>query len=389
MARTISARALESINTGPTVATKITVTKPGGEAIELAHAPGWEVAEVGPVAGTRLTIGSVTFEPTTGVDDLFETVGWPGAEFDAYVGINLGTSIEYIQVFHGYVVDGSSRRNSLGVTCSLADPWSYFDRIPFTDPLATTTDTRANLIGSVFDSIQLGVTVIVTGDGGTVSQVGVYTGTRGQAAGQLATDGKLQAGFDGDGDLVIKDQPDVTGAITALWQFKSGDASRLTEFGVIANDLPTIVAGTLERTRPWAESLVNAVAVIPAGEWQAWSVQKAYLTDEDDPRHEDNVGLRGVEITSNTIDNACDALLLAKNELTRRLRGSDERVRLQVVINPAIEADDPIWVAALPTVDDAGWAGTYIATSVTHSPSAGTTTIEAVSAAGYSLGQAA
>jgi hypothetical protein len=389
MARTITARALECINTGPTVATKITITKPGGEPITLNVAPGWEVTEAGPVAGTRLTISSITFEPTDGVDDLFGLVGWPGAQFDAYIGINLGTTVEYIPVFNGYVVDGSSRRDSQGVTASLADPWSYFDRIPFTDPLETTTDTRAQLIGDLFTTLQLGVSVIVTGDGGTVSQAGVYTNTRGQAAGQLATDGLLQAGFDGSGDLVIKDQPAINGTLTPTWRLKSGDASEATDFGILANDYPTIVAGTLERTRPWADSLINAVAVTPAGEWQAWSAQKAYLTDTTDPRHEDYVGLRGVEIASNTIDNTCDALTLAKNELARRLRGSAERMRVTCAINPAIEADDIIWVAALPTVDDPGWAGTYIITGVTHSPSAGTTALEAVSAAAYELGQVA
>lgn len=389
MARTISARALEAIQTGPTVATKVTATIPGGEPVELETTPGWDVSEVGPVAGTRLTIGAITFLPTPGVADLFGLVGWPGATFDAFIGINLGTTVEYIQVFHGMVVDGSSRRNTEGVTVSLADPWSYYDRIPFTEPLETTTDTRANLIGDLFTSLDLGVSVVTDADGGTVSQSGVYTNTRGQAAMQLATDGLLQAGFDGDGDLVIKAQPVLTGTLTPDWTLKSGDASGRTDFGLYATDYPTIVAGTLERSRTWADSLVNAVAVVPSGDWQAWSAQTAFLQDASDPRHQDFVGLRGIEVPSSTIDNACDALILAKTELTRRLRGSDERMRVTCVINPAIEADDVIYVGATETVDDLGWAGTYIITSVTHSDAAGTTSIEAVSAAGYTIGQTA
>lgn len=387
MARAISARALEVIRTGPRFTSLCNITLPGAEApIGLSTSRGWSVSEVGPVAGTRLSISSIQFLRWTSdpnLRDLFGLIGYPGAKFDISVGINLGTSIEYIPVFHGLAAEGSSRRNSLGVTASLADPWTYYDRIPFTRPLATTTDTRAQLIGQVFTDIGLGVPVVVTGDGGVVSQEGVYTNARGQAAMQLATDGKLQAGFNAEGDLVIKNQPDLNGPLTPVWQFRAG-GSLIPGLNV---ERPNIVAGTLERTRPWFDSLVNAVAVIPGGDWQPWSAQVARLTDATDPRHQDKVGLRGIEIVSHTIDNGCDALLLAKQELTRRLRATSERIKFQTTLNPAIECDDVISAAALPTVDDGGWSGTYITTSVTHSLAEGTTSIEAISSAGYSLGQ--
>lgn len=385
MARTLSDRALACIMAGPTITTRVTVTKPGADPVELETAPGWEVSEVGPIAGTRLTISSIQFLPTAGVDDLFVLVSWPGAVFDAAIGINLGGGqYEYIPVFQGRAVSDSSRRNSEGVTAALSDHWFYYDRIPYTEPLVTTTDTRANLIGQQFTALDLGVSVIIDADGGTVSQAGVYTNTRGQAATDLAADGKLQAGFDGDGDLVIKAQPDLS-SLAPVWTFRSGTEGPWTE-GALPTSYPTIVGGTLERTRALADALVNAVAVIPSGEWQTWSAQIARLTDPADPYHEDAIGLRGVEVSSSTIDNACDALLLAKNELTRRRRVAAETVRVTIVINPAVEVDDVAYLAALPVLDDPGWNGAYICTSVTHAPAAGTTTIEAVSASAYSIG---
>ena len=387
MARTISARALEVIATSPRFTSLCNISLPGADApIGLSTSRGWSVSEVGPVAGTRLSISSIQFLRWTSdpnLRDLFSLIGYPGAKFDISIGINLGTSYEYIPVFSGHAAEGSSRRNSLGVTASLADPWTYYDRIPFTRPLATTTDTRAQLIGGVFTDIGLGVSVVVDGDGGVVSQEGVYTNARGQAAMQLATDGKLQAGFNAEGDLVIKDQANLDGELVPVWTFRAG-GSLIPGLTV---DRPNIVAGSLERTRPWFDSLVNAVAVIPGGDWQPWSAQVARLTDTSDPRHESKVGLRPIEVVSNTIDNGCDALLLAKQELTRRLRGTDERVKFTTTLNPAIEADDVISVSALPTVDDSGWSGTYINTSVTHSLAEGTTSIEAISSVGYSLGQ--
>lgn len=381
MARTLSARALECIRTGPTVTDRCVITQPGFDPVVVEVSPGWSVSEKSTVAGTRLSVSSITFLPSTTdrqlIGDLFGLVGYPGAVFDIFVGINLGASIEWIPAFSGRVVDGSSRRNSLGVTAALSDHWSYYDRIPLAAPFTAAGDTRANLIAELFLSIGLGVSVVVEedADGGTISaaQAAIYTGSRSQAASQLATDGHLLVGFDGEGDLTIKAQPSLAGTITADWQFRGGEGG-------------TIAFGTLERKRPFAEALINGVRVTPKGEFQTWDAQTAILDNTDDPRHASRVGSRIIEVQSATLTTACDALDLALAELTRRLRGTDEKVQLTTAINPAVEADDYIYVAAGPTIEDPGWAGNYIATSVTHAPSAGTTTIEAVSATGYDLG---
>lgn len=386
MARDISSRALECLKTSPTIVTEVTVTPPGGDPVRLLTQQGWDVQETSVVAGTALGIGSIQFLPTDGVEDLFELVGWPGAVFDVRIGVNLGTTVEYFDNFQGRVVEGSSRRNKLGVTASLADHWPYYDGIPLAAPFVTTTATRAEQIANLFTMLDLSVSVIVEDDGGNVVKTATYTDRRGQPAADLAADGGLQVGFDGSGDLIIKAGPDLDNLVP-VWTFRSGTSGPYPE-GTLPTDYPTIVAGTLERVRPIADALANAVVVEPGGEWQTWKAQTARLTDTSDPRHADVIGYRPIRIQSNTIDNACDALLLAKAILARLLRQSAESARVVIAINPAVERDDVVYLAAMPTIDDpTGWNGSYIATSVTHSPVDGTTTIEAVSAAGYQIGQ--
>lgn len=371
--RAITDTALAVISRGAHYAVRVRITPPGDESITMEHAPGWSVSEAGPVAGTRLSVQGLQLTPTDGVDDLFAFAGYPGAVYDIAIGIDLGSSIEYITVFTGKAVEGSCRRERLGVSVSLSDDWAWCDRVPFTTALATTVDTRSNLIADLFTEVLPSLVVTSTATGDSVYQSGVYTANRGQAATQLATDGRLQVGFNADGHLIIKAQPVLSGALDLDWSFT-------------ANDSGTIIRGSLERTRPWADSLVNAVAVIPGGSWQVWTAQVAKLADTSDPRHQNFVGLRGVEITSETLANSVDAMNMAKYELTRRLRGTSERVRLDVLLNPAIEADDVFYVTAPAIFDDAGWNGTYIATSVSHSPSAGKTSLEGVSAAGFNIG---
>ncbi len=385
MVRAVSADALDVIGTGANYSTILTVTAPGEDPVDVEHAPGWSVSESNVLSGTRLGISSVTLLPADNIDDLFAFAGSPGAVYDLSIGVNLGSTIELIKVFHGYAAEGSARRNSLGVTVALSDPWAWFDGAAFTTALATGIATRASLIEDIVVEVIDGLTVVTTADGSTICQSGVYTNSRGEAVAQLADDGMLSVGFNALGDLVIKARRDLETNLTPDWHFRTDQDAGLNV--PAAPTAPaTIIAGTLERTRPWGASLVNRVTVKPGGDWQLWKAQTARLADETDPRYEDAIGVRELVITSNTMGNAYDAWRLAKAELTRRLRITDERVKLDVVLNPAVEADDVIYVSALPTLDDAGWNGTYILTSVTHSPSEGKTSLEAVSANGYTLG---
>lgn len=373
--RDLSTTALEVIRTGATYTGVLTVTLPGRDPIVVEHTPGWTVSEKSAVSGTRLQVSSLTLLPTDGVGDLFAFAGYPGAVYDLYVGINLGGVIETIPVFHGRVVEGSSSRLNRGVTVTLTDDWAWFDAAKFTGAFSTAILTRAEQIVDIVAEVMPSLTAVVTADGGQICRTGVYTVSRGQAVAELAEDGMLQVGFNSVGDFIVKAQPDVGGNLTPDWLFTAGENG-------------TIVKGSLERTRPWAESLINSVTVKPTADWQTWPAQTANLTDADDPRHEEHVGLREIVVESKTIATAYDAFALAEAILTRKLRVTDERVRLQVVLNPAIEADDVAFIAAEPTPsgDDAGWNGTYIITSATHSTEAATTSIEAVSASGYSIG---
>ena len=371
--RTLSATALEIIRTGATYNGVLTVTLPGEDPLEVEHTPGWSVSEKSVVSGTRLTISSLTILPTDGVGDLFAFAGYPGAVYDLSIGVKLGGTIESVPVFHGRVVEGSSPRATHGVTVTLTDDWQWFDGVKFTTAFATEISSRAEQIVDIVAEVMPSLTAVIDADGGQVCRPGIYTVSRGQAVSELAEDGMLQVGFNNVGDFIVKAQPAVTGNLTPDWLFTAGETG-------------TIVKGSLERTRPWAEALINSVTVKPKGDWQTWEAQTANLTDTNDPRHEYNVGYREMALESNTIATDYDAFNLAQAVLTRKLRITDERVKLQVVLNPAIEADDVIYIAAQPTVDDAGWSGTYIITSVTHSVAGATSSIEAVSASGYEMG---
>jgi hypothetical protein len=385
MVRTISDDALDVIGTGANYSTTLTVTVPGEEPVDVEHTTGWSVDENAAVSGTRLSVSSLQLLPSNGVDDLFAFAGAPGAVYDLWIGINLGSTIEDIQVFHGHAAEGSAVRNSLGVKVALTDPWEWVNGAAFTTPLATGIATRASLIEDIVVDVIPELNVIISADGSTICQSGVYTNTRGEAVTQLADDGLLSVGFNGQGDFTIRARRDLENNLTPDWFFRTDQ-----DLGLNVPAAPTapatIIAGTLERTRPWGKSLFNRVTVQPGGDWQTWKAQTARLDDETHPAYEDAVGVRELVLTSNTIGNAYDAWRLAQAELTRRLRITDERVKFDVVLNPAIEAEDVGYVAALPTVDDAGWNGTYIIMSAVHAPSEGVTHIEAISASGYSLG---
>ena len=371
--RTLSATALEVIRTGASYTGVLTVTLPGTDPITVEHSPGWTVTEKSVVTGTRLTVASLTLLPTDGVDDLFAFAGYPGAVYDLTIGIKLGATIESVPVFRGRVVEGSSTRSDHGVTVTLTDDWQWFDGVKFTTAFSTGVLTRAEQIVDIVAEVMPSLTAVIDADGGQLCRGGVYTVSRGQAVAQLAEDGMLQVGFNNVGDFIVKAQPDINGNLTPDWQFMAGENG-------------TIVKGSLERTRPWAKALINSVTVKPKGDWQTWAAQTANLTDVNDPRHEYNVGYREMAIESNTIATAFDAFNLAQAVLTRELRVTDERVQLQVVLNPAIEADDVIFIAAPEIISDAGWAATYINTSVTHDTQNLVTSIEAVSASGYDMG---
>lgn len=408
MARTISADALDVIGAGASYTTTVTVTAPGEDPVDFEVEPGWSVKENAATAGTRLSVSSLKLLRSDSVDDVFEYAGKPGAVYDLSIGINLGSAVEQIQVFHGYGDEGESVRNSLGTGAALSDPWAWFDEVAFVKPFKAGIATRANLIEQIVTEVIDGLTVVTTADGSSICQTGVYTNTRGQAVQQLADDGLLSVGFNAGGDFIIKGRRDLDKNLTPDWHFRTGETIEFPTIllpGVYPEVYPevypyelsdakatpptppaTIIAGTLARTRPWREALVNRVTVVPGGDWQTWTAQTARLADENDPRFEDRVGVREITITSNTIGTAYYAFLLAKAELTRRLRVTAERVKFDVLLNPAVEADDVCFVSALPTLDDSGWNGTYIITSVTHAPSAGKTSIEAVSASAYNLG---
>lgn len=384
MARAITADALDVIATGAQYSTTLTVTLPGEEPRDVEHEPGWSVNGTDATSGTRLSISSVRLLPTDGVDDLFAFAGYPGAIYEVSVGINLGWSIEQIPVFHGYALEGSAVRNSLGVSVALSDPWAWFEEAAFTTPLTTGIVTRASAIEEIVSEVIPALTVVATADGSVLCQSGVYTNSRGQAVAQLADDGLISVGFDAVGDLIISPRRDLDANLTADWHFRTDQDNGLNVPAAPVAPA-TIVAGTLERTRPWAKSHINRVTVVPGGDWQLWTAQTARLDDESDPRHEDYIGVRELIVTSNTIGTAYYAWQLAKATLTRHLRTTAERVKLSVLLNPAVEADDVAFISALPTLDDAGWNGTYIITSVEHAPSAGVTNIEAISASAYDL----
>jgi hypothetical protein len=398
MARAISTDALDIIATGARYTTKLTISTPasevdGGEEVgtitnpvEVEISDGWSVSEKGgSIAGPRLGVSSLNLLPTEGVDNLFELAGTYGAQYDLSIGIVLGSTIEWVQVFSGKVVEGSLRRLREGVSVSRADDWAWADGVDFDGEHVTAVgQARSTCIVDLFTPVLSNVETLVEATGGYIETQGVYTGSRGQAASDIARDGMLEVGFNGSGQLVIQAQPDAAETFTPDWYFRTDQDPGLPVVAAPAFP-PTILEGTLERTVPFAETAINAVTVKPGGSEQTWTAQTVRLEDTLDPRHESLIGFRSVEITSDTVSNACQAWLLAETELVRLLRRTGETVRLEVLLNPAIERGDVIWIAAMPTLDDDGWNGTYIVTDVTHSPDGAKTSIAAITAASYEI----
>src|SRR5690348_13440953 len=128
MARTISAEAVEVIGTGARYDTRVTITPPGGDAVEVTHGTGWSVTEAGADAGQRLGVTSLELLDSAGIPDLFTFAGYPGSIYRLDIGIAFGATTEWIRVFTGRVQEGSSRRNDAGVTVSLTDDWAWADK---------------------------------------------------------------------------------------------------------------------------------------------------------------------------------------------------------------------------------------------------------------------
>lgn len=434
MARPLSADALDVIVAGARYTSQLTITLPvdatdserdpepvAGEPVVVNIEPGWSVTETFAISGSRLGVPTLRLLPTDGIDDLFAFAGWPGARYELKVGIVLGAQIETVTVFTGYVVEGSMRRLELGVELSLKDGWPRDDRTALVSEYkAPEGAARATTIIELLTPVMADVETVVEDMGGYFTKEGIYTGSRSQAAGDIAKDGLLQAGFNGSGQLVIKAQPSyAAGDLTPDWEFVSGAGRDQRvwnplgggggSYGDTYQDIygwpgagasgsftaakpPVIIDGTLKRSRPWDEGWINTVTVKPGGaEQTCWKAQTASLSNTSDPRHESYIGVRSIEIVSDTIANETDAAALAQTTLTRHLRATDESVSLQVLLNPAVEVGDVIWVAALPTLGDTGWNNTYIVTSATHVPpvqgdtSTGLSSIQAMTTTGYDL----
>lgn len=383
MARPISAGAMKRIATGAHYVWSLTITHPDAEPVEVNIDRDFAPQERSVIAGPRLGVPRLQLRHTPGIRDLFEFAGVDDAIYRLRIGVVMGTTNEWWTVFTGRAVEGSSRRNNLGVVVSLADGWSWSDGVPFDAEFTTVEGTaRATNIVEIMTSPGVDFGTEIFDVGGYITYPSVYNSSRGQAVLELATDGLVQVGFNADGDFVVKPQHDMDEPLTPDWWFKAGTDPLMTPH---ETQPANIVAETLERTRPWASSLFNGVVVKPGRTEQTWTQQWAELADENDPRHWTKRGWRPYTITSNTIDNACDAWKLARKMMLRIARTTAESIRFQVPLNPAIEADDIVSPAALPTFDDSGWSGDYIATSVTHSPALATTAIEAVTARGYSI----
>lgn len=386
MARAISADALDIIASGARYTERCIVTVPDGDPVELetSSKDAWSVTERGPIAGPRLGVSGLTLLRKDYTGDLFELAGYAGAVVKLQAGITMGASIEWLDLFTGYMVEGSSRRDETGISVTLTDGWGFADKVPIGDFATTVGTTRATALVELVAAAINDVDSDIRDNGGYFTAANVYTDSRASAATDIATDGLLQTGFNGSGALVVKAQPNVEGNLSANWIFRT-DQSDTLALPAPPSAPATIVTDSLERTRPWLDALYNAVVVKPGGPEQTWTEQTVRLAKTCDPRHEDKVGFRPLYLTSDTITNACDAFKLAAATLTRLLRGTEEGVKVDVVFNPAVEADDIFWAAAMPTLDDTGWNSTYIARSVTHSPSAAITSIEGVSALSYEL----
>jgi hypothetical protein len=256
-----------------------------------------------------------------------------------------------VQIQHGIVYGGTEREmlpmllgelTSAGlplgdglISIAVADRWQRLavsTRLYPSSP--TTTAKRVDTIIATVQEVFPMITVRNTAtDTGTVGTAQAWTDRAAQVD-AYAKDGGLDVYFGPDGALVIRDSPRISDA--SVWTIKTGPGGSLQQ---------------LTRTRP-LDKLFNTVVLTPATSdvAQTWSQVVAQITDTNDPRHPNRIGVRPYPYQSPTALTQAQAQAVAGQVLARVL-ATTETLDVNALAMPALEGGD---VVRILTPSDAG-----------------------------------
>lgn len=323
--------------------TRITAQPPGEAAIQVAFSSGSVSADNSRSARYQ---ASLVFPPSLG-QGLFDKLAIPGTIIDIDEGVNLGSYVEWIDLFYGEIVSGSADVFSGAVSVSLADMWTRIDRCRFLTPyVPVPNSTRVQVITKVITDAVPGTIVNVEpgilDGGGVIPTELVGDKSRTQFIDDVKKDASLEVYFQPNGQLMIRRTPTLD-PMSSVWTFQSGELSNLI---------------SAERTRPF-DRLYNTVVVKPATDEQFWDAQVATIEDLSHPRHHSKIGYVPFFYASPSIQSNENALAVAKNRL-QDILGLTETASLGTASNVALEPGDVVTIVHQATGIDPGFTAAHL-----------------------------
>ena len=336
----MSLRFAAALNISHKRITTATVTVPGGVPVAVDFEPGATISAASTI-GPRRT-ASVSLAPQPGVN-LYEIVSTPGALFDIFHGIDFGAGDrELIQVFHGEAASGGVNIIDGQISLTLVDMWVRLERCRLPYPYTLSPGYRPAIISARVTDAMPGTTVLQLAPNGPLISTGLWDTDRTQVIKDLANDGSLDCYFDPTGTFIIRPEPIIMPS-APVWTYTTG------------------VVGNLEaasRTRPF-DRLYNSVVVKPIDDTQTWAQQTVTISDPNNPRHPDKIGVVPFYYSSPTILNVGQALSTA-NTFLQRVQGTTETLSIDALGNPAQEIGDTVAVQHPATDTDPGFAAAHL-----------------------------
>lgn len=319
---TVSERFLQAAVQSHEVASTCTITTPGGTSQDFPISTG-SVA-VDRTQQIRRTAPNLTVKGGTAA---FALLSVPGTQLTIQHGFVYGGSDrELLPMLTGELTTAALPLGDGLISLAVADRWKRLVDSPRLYPYTpATTARRVDEIIAAVQEVFPGITVRNTAtDTGTVGTAQAWTDRAGQVD-AYAKDGGMEVYFAPDGALVLRDVPQITDA--AAWLIKTGPGGSLKG---------------LTRTRP-LDRLFNTVVLTPATSdpLQTWTQAIAQITDPNDPRHPNRIGVRPYPYSSPTALTLDQAYVVAAQVLNR-ITGTTETLDLSALAMPALEGGDVV-----------------------------------------------
>lgn len=250
--------------------TQVTVTVPGGEervltidedgACEVTHSldqPRWQAnVDVNPEYGT----------------DVLDLVMTPAARFKIRVGWqSQGVVLDDIGMGVYELAQSPNTSPNEPIRLALQDLWKVLEETRFTTPRTIAAGSRILRIMELVQEVIPDVEFVMNTDGGTTSGFTVER-ERTEAIMQLANDGDMLVGFDGEGRFVFDPNPTKNPQIAVT--LTNGKDANITELGFETK----------------YERLYNAVTTVPQ-DGQTWVSKTFAIADPNHPRSPSKPGM--------------------------------------------------------------------------------------------------